>query len=96
MNLDDQVPIFIRHILETNIPQDTSIIKKYVYAAELLDCCFYYSFPILNTVVIRDSFASCHPNLVDNDISRLIQVLAYESKLSLGVEPILSKTAPLP
>jgi hypothetical protein len=73
MDFDDKVPIFVGHILETNISQDTSVIEEYIYAPELLDCGFYHSFPMLNTVVIRDRFASCCSDLINNHIGGLAQ-----------------------
>lgn len=40
MDLENQVPIFIFHLLKGDISQNTSIVKKDVHLAEVIDSSF--------------------------------------------------------
>ena len=68
MNLDDQIPVLIRHVLEADIAQDASIVQEYVYPTKGLDGSVDNSVAIFNAIIIRDSFAPSSSDLVDNHI----------------------------
>lgn len=71
MNLDDQVPIIIGHVLEADISQDACIVQEYVDSSEFFDRCLNDLLAILDAVVIGDGLAACLPNLVDDYIGSL-------------------------
>lgn len=71
MNLDDQVPVSVGHVLEANIPQDARIVEQDIYPAEFLDGSLDDVFAILDTVIIRNCFAASSSNLLDDYISGL-------------------------
>lgn len=80
MNLDDQIPVLIRHILEADIAQYASIVQEHIYPAKGLDGGVDNLVAILNAIIIRDSFASSSSDLVDNHIRclRKMSVMVIE------------------
>ena len=58
MNLDDQVPIGVAHVLEADIPQNAGIVKQDVDSPKFLDGSLNNIFPMLDAVIVCDSFAA--------------------------------------
>jgi hypothetical protein len=58
VHFEDQIPILIFHILETDIPQYTSIIDQDMHASKGLDSSLDNSITIFNAVVVGDGLAS--------------------------------------
>lgn len=71
MDAVDQVPVLVLHILETDIPQDSGVIKQHIDATEILDRSFNDTLAILNTVVVGDRLTTGGPDLIDDDIGSL-------------------------
>lgn len=71
MNLDDQIPIFILHILEANIPQNARIIDQDVNPSKILDGCLNDTLAIDHIVVVRNRFPARSSDLVDDHIGGL-------------------------
>lgn len=71
MNLDDQIPILILHILEADVPQDPGIVDQHIDPSEGLNGRLDDLLAILDTVVVGDGLAARGFDLVDDDIGRL-------------------------
>lgn len=71
MDLDNQVPVSVGHVLEANIPQYARIIEQDVYPAELLDGSLDDIFAIIDAVIIGNGFTASSSNLLDDYISGL-------------------------
>ncbi len=71
MDLEYQIPILIFHILEADIPEDSSIIDEDVYPAKILNGGLNDSLSILHAVIIRYRLSACGFDFVDNDIGGL-------------------------
>lgn len=71
MNLDNQIPIVILHILEANIPQNTSIINEHIDPPKRLNGSLNNPLSILNAVVVCDRFAACSFDLVNDYVGGL-------------------------
>ena len=71
MDLNDQIPIRIRHILETNIPQDTRIIDEHVNPSKVLDGRLDDLVSILDTIVVGNGHSSGGANLIHDLICSL-------------------------
>jgi len=52
MNLHDQIPVLVAHILETDVAQDTGIVDEDVYPTESIDRCTNDLFAIFGNIVI--------------------------------------------
>lgn len=71
VNCVDQIPVGILHILKANIPQDTSVIKQNINAAEGLNSGLDDSITVLDTVVVGDGLTASGADLLDNNICGL-------------------------
>lgn len=71
VNCVDQIPIGILHILKANIPQDTSVIKQNINAAEGLNSGLDDSITVLDAVVVGDGLTASGPDLLDDNICGL-------------------------
>lgn len=71
MNSVDQIPIGIFHVLKANIPQDTSVIKQNINAAEGLNSGLDNRITVLDAVVVGDGLTASGPDLVDDNICGL-------------------------
>lgn len=71
MNLDDQIPILILHILEANVPQDPRIIDQHIDPPEGLNGRLDDLLAILDAVIVGDGLAARGFDLVDDYIGRL-------------------------
>jgi hypothetical protein len=71
MHFDDEVPVFIFHILEADISKDTCIVEQDIDPTEGFYGCLDDTLSVLYTVVVGDSLPSGSFDLVDNDVSGL-------------------------
>ena len=72
MDFNDQVPIGIRHILEADIPQNTSIINEDINSAKCLYCSIDNLLAVLNAVIIGNSSSAGRLDLLYYDIGGLL------------------------
>jgi hypothetical protein len=86
VDLEDQVPILVLHVLEADVAQNTGIVDEDVDAAVGLDGRLDNLVAILYTVVVGDGLAASSLDLVDDDISglKLLATLATRTRESLG------------
>lgn len=68
MDLDNQIPVLIRHILEADIAQDAGIVQQHIYSAKGLDGSVDNTVAILDAVIVRNSFASGSSDFVDDHV----------------------------
>ena len=71
MNLHDQIPVLILHVLEANVAQNTGIIDEDVNPAKILDCSLDDPITIFDAVVVGHCLSAGGFDLVDDDIRRL-------------------------
>jgi hypothetical protein len=73
MNLDNQVPIIILHVLEADVAEDTGIVDEDVDAAESLDGSFDDCLTILDTAIVGNGLAASFFDLLNDHIGSLLQ-----------------------
>jgi hypothetical protein len=83
VNLDDQVPVIIFHILETDVPQNASIVDQDVNPAKRIDSSLNYVLAVLDTIVVRDCLTTRISDLVDNDIGGLTEPVTCQFPLHI-------------
>jgi hypothetical protein len=71
VNLVDEIPVLVRHVLEADVAQDAGVVEKNIDAAKVLDGCLDDLFAELDTVVVGDGLAARGADLVDDDIGGL-------------------------
>ena len=71
MDLEDQIPIRLLHVLEADIAQDAGVVDEDVDAAKSIDGSLDNGFAILDRVVVGDGLAACGADLVDNLVGGL-------------------------
>lgn len=71
MDLHDQVPVLIFHVLEANVPKDAGIVDQDIDPPKSLDGRLNDLFPMLDAVIIRSSLAAGSFDLVNDDIGSL-------------------------
>lgn len=71
VDLHDEVPVLVGHVLEANISENTSIVDDNINAAKGLDGRLDDLVAILDTVVVGSSLAASLLNLVDNNVGSL-------------------------
>lgn len=71
MNLHDQVPVLVLHVLEGDISQDTGIVNQDINAAKSLDGSLDDLLAVLDAVVIGNGIAALGLDFLDDDISGL-------------------------
>lgn len=67
----DKIPVLVFHVLEADIPQDTSVVEENIDAAKVLDRGFNDGFAVLNTVVVCYCLAASSSDFLNNHISGL-------------------------
>ena len=72
MDLDDQIPILILHILETDISQDPGIVDEHIDPPKRLDGRLDDLLAVFNAVVVCDRLAASGFDLVDDYVGRLV------------------------
>jgi hypothetical protein len=71
MNSNNEIPIFIRHILKADISENTGIINQNINPSEVRDRRLNDFFTVSYTIVIRNRLATGSSNFVDNNIGSL-------------------------
>jgi hypothetical protein len=71
VNLHDQVPIVVLHVLEADISEDSGIVDQDVDSAKGLDGSVDDLFTIFDRVVVGNGLASSCLDLVDYDVCGL-------------------------
>lgn len=71
MNLVDQIPVLVLHVLEADIPQNTSVIEEDVNTAKVLNSRVNNGVTVLDAVVVGNSLAAGGPDLINDDICGL-------------------------
>ena len=71
MDLDDQIPVLVFHVLEANIPQNASVVDQNVDSAILLYCRLHNLLTVLNTVVVGDSLSTSGADFLNDYIGSL-------------------------
>lgn len=71
MNLHDQVPVLVLHVLEGDISQNTGIVDQDINAAKSLDGSLDDLLAVLDAVVIGNGIAALGLDFLDDDISGL-------------------------
>lgn len=67
----NQIPILIFHVLEADIPQNTSIVDQHIYPSKVIDSSLNNSVAILDAVVVRNGLATFRLDFFDDDIGSL-------------------------
>jgi hypothetical protein len=84
VNLVDQVPVCLLHVLEANISQDTSVVDEDVDTTKSINCSLDDVFSILDRVVVGNRFAACGADLLDDLVCGLwVWSIAVFAKLKL-------------
>ena len=68
MDLHNEVPVEISHLLEGNISQDASVVNDNVHSAEVVDCCLHNLVSELHRVVVGYCSSSQLLNFLNNDV----------------------------
>lgn len=76
VDLVDQIPVLILHILKADIAQDTGVVNQDVDAAEVLDSGVDDAFTVLDAIVVGNGLAAGSSNLVDYNVRGLFDQLA--------------------
>jgi hypothetical protein len=71
VDLEDQVPVLVLHVLEADIAQDTGVVDQDVDPAERLDGGVDNLLAVLDAVVVGYCLAACGFDLVDDNICGL-------------------------
>jgi hypothetical protein len=71
VNVLNEIPILILHVLEADIAENTSIVDEDIDATKGLDSGFDDFVTILNAVIVGNSFSAGLLDFVDNDIGSL-------------------------
>ncbi len=87
MDLDNQVPVIVCHVLEADIPQDACVIEQYVYFPKLLDGRIDNAVTILDTVIIRNGFAACCSYFIYYHICGLQKAISCDIQSSMLESP---------
>jgi hypothetical protein len=76
VDLEDEVPVLVLHVLEADIAQDAGVVDEDIDAAESLDGRLDDAVAILDAVVVGDGLAASGLDLVDDNIGSLDAELA--------------------
>lgn len=66
MNLQDEIPVFILHLLEGDIPQDTCVVQEDINLAEVIDGSLDDLIAFNDRVVVCDGNTTLGLDLFDN------------------------------
>ena len=84
MDLHDQIPVLVLHVLEADVSKDTGVVDKDINPPKFPDCGLNDPFSILNAIVVCNGLASSGFDLVDDNIGGL---LTLEMAFVLGLIP---------
>ena len=71
MDLVNEIPVLIFHVVEANVPQDARVVDEHMDASKRLDRSINDCVSILDTVVVGNSFSASCFNFVDNGVGGL-------------------------
>jgi hypothetical protein len=71
VDLEDQVPVLVLHVLEADVAQDAGVVDQDVDAPKGLDGRLDDLVAVLDAVVVGNGLAACGLDLVDDDIRSL-------------------------
>ena len=74
MDVHNQIPVLIAHVLEGDISQNTGVVEEDIDSAVVLDGGLDDPVAILDAVVVGYCFAACGLDLVDDNIGGLWDV----------------------
>lgn len=77
----DEVPVGILHVLEADIPEDTSVVEQNIDTTEVLDGSFDDGLAVLDAVVVGNRLAAGGADLLNNDICGLVKTSADGPKI---------------
>ena len=96
MHLHNQIPIGIRHVLEADVPEDTSIINQDIYPPEALNGRLDDCIAILDAIVIGNGFPAARFDLVDDNICGLYSERFSKAKTNFDGQPSTFEDWPSP
>ena len=67
----DEIPVGILHVLEADIPENTSVVEQNIDAAEVLDGRLNDGLTVLDAVVVGNRLAAGGADLLNDDICGL-------------------------
>jgi hypothetical protein len=76
VNLVDEVPIRLLHVLEADISKNAGIVDENVDTTEGVDGCFDNGLAILDGIVVGNRFTACGADLFDDLVGGLWKVLS--------------------
>ena len=71
MDFDDEIPVIVTHVLESNISQNACVVEQNVYSAKCPDRCLDDPLAVLYTVIVGYSLAAAGFNFINNNICSL-------------------------
>jgi len=71
VDLEDQVPVRILHVLEADVPEDAGVVDEHIDASEALDGRVDDLLAVLDRVVVGHGLSAGGLDLVDDDIGGL-------------------------
>jgi hypothetical protein len=71
VDLVDEIPVLILHVLEADIAEDTSVVDEDIHTTEALDGGVDDGLAILDAVVVGDGLAARGTDLLNDDIGSL-------------------------
>lgn len=71
MDAVDEIPVLILHILETDVTENTGIVKQNINTTEVLDSSLNDTLAILYTVVVGNRLTASGTDLLNDDIGSL-------------------------
>jgi hypothetical protein len=80
VNVVDEVPVRLLHVLEADITEDTGIVDEDIDAPEGINGRLDDVLAILDRVVVADRLAACSADLVDDLVCRLCGHVSHWSK----------------
>lgn len=96
MDSHDEVPVSILHVLEADVPEDTSIVDEDIYPAKVLDGSLNDLVAIFDRVVVGNCAASRGLDLFDDDICGLCDMVSMiVDTLSIGLYTFEDLPSPL-
>jgi len=78
MNVHNEIPVLILHVLEADVPQDASIVDQNINSSEVLDSSLNDLLAIRYAVVVGYGFTACSLDFVDDNIGSLCLELAMQ------------------
>ena len=76
VNVVDEVPIRLLHVLEADVAQDTRIVDQDIDATEGINGRLDNVLSVLDRVVVGDRLAACRADLVDDLVCGLCEAVS--------------------